>query len=186
MADVWTHAEMFPAGSTEPKRFEIGPPIHNVGYREGAIMGNLRIGFANGQPAQNFIAYVRLPDQGNLVGPIDVPCLLEMELPLTVILEPEAAPTTDVLVELAVSATGGRDSTYGGLRSVWVEDGNTIAIPQWTQAVSLGTTTATGQWLDAASAVIGDFAGNHNPRPRQAVQIQVNDADSLVIFHYTS
>ncbi|UCC72325.1 MAG: hypothetical protein JSV86_18455 [Gemmatimonadota bacterium] len=185
MADVWTRTFKFPAGSTDPQRFEVGPAISMVGYKEGAIVGTLRGGFANGQPAQNFVANFLLPDQGNVMGPIDLPFTFECELPVTIEITPEAAPTAEILVQLAASDGTGCDSTYGALRSVWVEDGNNVTIPQWCQAVSLSDNAAIGEWQDPAAAPIGTFTGNHNPRPRHAATVLVT-GDTLVIFHYTS
>ncbi len=177
----WSRVLNFPLGADQnnPRRFDFGPP-RAMG---NPALGWLRVGFQNGIPPERFAAIIEIADSINVIGPIDPPFEIHVELPIALTVFPETALSAPVTLGAIVSLwTKGDDCSCG--RSVLVTTrGGAVAVPQWCRAISLLNPNATGTFLDSLGAPMGTFQGWGAPRSRVCVAISV-DQDSWVIFHY--
>lgn len=196
MADIWVKQLHWPALDVGEQVADVGPPVSRLrGGYETAPLGSLRIGFAllssNIQqevavPPEPWIAALEVGAQGVRIEPIDLPCLLNVELPVRAHVRPLRAPMTARLI--VVSATEGPTIHHaiGATRFVVLTSGDTVIIPQWCEAISVyagGAITL----LDVLGIPLGTITGPDYvvPRHRYAVTIQAT-ADSHVVFHYTT
>jgi hypothetical protein len=194
MSTVWRHTFQFRATETQSQRFQIGPETPRGHTAEiSDVCGSLRIDFPGADyPPERYYAIIICPDQGTQFSPVDLPLDLDVDLPVLIQIfrdqEPGHAPRP--LPPYDVTATCWKHPLtkrrYGATRTEQVVEGATIPIPPMTQAVTLSNMAATGQWIDAAGAVLSTFIGPDNPRPRTAVAVNLLQNDSSVIFHYTT
>lgn len=188
MADVWSHVFTFPAGSETPLPFELGPPDQTEsgewhGKEVSAVLGTLRLGFLERLPAVRFCARIILPDQGTELGPLDLPLLFPVELPIRFWVWPLVASDVDVKIEASAfrgcCSAGTFQATYllecaAGLNE----------LPQWVIAAlpMLGT----GVWADAAGNPCGPIVSGEtwpSPRPRNAHYILTTTAATMLLFY---
>lgn len=189
MADVYTHTFRFAAGQTGPLEFDLGPPSgagdveRTITVAQPAPMYRLRVGYlVNAYPAAplRFFGAIRLPDSGMRIEGIEVPFLLDVEAPVTLIVTPSIAVPADFQV-LAAIAKGCCGGDYEAQRTeAVVAPANTPLVP-WAIAAFVHNTAATAEWLDSTGAVLGAFPpGVEAPRPRLAMQVRITNANSLV------
>ncbi len=187
---------LWAAGDFRPRRFLLGPASQDEarewrGTGVSSLAGVVRLGFTeNGPlPAIRFFSSFRLPDNGNVVGPIDLPAIVPMELPCEVTIWPESQ--LDQGQAAAVVLTAVDDSSwYGRFQATHTillpdEAPLSVLLPLWVTGASLVDNAAVAHWRDAADAAnLGNFAGNANPRTRLAHYIRGNAGGEYAILHY--
>lgn len=196
MADIWVRQLAWAAGDVSEIAADVGPPVSALkGGYETAPLGSLRIGFALLSsriqeevvvPPEPWIASLEVGAQGVRIEPIDLPCVLNVELPVRAHVRPLRAPASARLV--IVSATEGPTIHHalGATRFAVLMNGDIVTIPQWCEALTVyagGALTL----LDPLGIPSGTITGPDYlvPRHRYAVSIQAT-ADSHVVFHYTT
>jgi hypothetical protein len=194
VAAAWRHVFQFRATETQSQRFQIGPETPKGHTAEVSdVCGSLRIDFPGADyPPERYYALIICPDQGTQLFPVDLPLDLDIDLPVILQIfrdhepgrNPRPLPMYDVTASCWKHPLTRR--RYGATRVEQVLEGGTIPIPPMAQAVTLSNLAATGQWIDAAGAVLSTFIGWDNVRPRTAVQVNLLQNDSAVIFHFTT
>lgn len=189
MADVYTHAFNFAAGQTQPLEFDLGPPAgagdpeRTLTTAQPAPLYRLRVGYlANLYPAAplRFFGSIRLPDSGMRIEGIEVPFLLDVEAPVTLVITPsQAVPAAfAVLGSISKGCCGG---DYESQRTEAVAAPGNTPLQPWAIAVFVHNTAATAEFLDSTGASLGVFPpGVEVPRPRLATQVRITTANSLV------
>lgn len=186
-----------------------GPPERR-GTGITSVSGSLRIvvweaqslydGTVRSTPSL-YQAVIQLPDDGTLVAPIDIPCVLPVQLPVTVTVRPIRTPAialANVREHVLLTAwedQGASAFAYGGTLWQQIPVGGQILVPDWAGAVSIldaAHITTPGaavvcSWLDAIAAVVGTCTGTYQPRPRRAVVLRNDHGQNAanVIFHWT-
>jgi hypothetical protein len=198
------------SGLPVPKQTNLGPPaqqefqgaVERVGTGVTSVAGYFRAVVAEAQTTANGVRR-RTPslyqvafqpaDVGTFVSPIDIPCVVPVQLPITAIIAPirqAALARVNVLEHVIVTAwvgDGEEPYAYGGTLWDTVPAGGVVDVPDWTGAVSVLTPAAVLTWLDFLAAPVGTFTGTYQPRPRRAVQIQnAGQADVPVLFHWST
>jgi hypothetical protein len=214
MGLYWTTSKRFTfvpgAALPSPLRFELGPsslqdvpdgPPEKVGSGVTAVAGVLRIAIREWQNLQVTQSLYQLtlqpPDEGTLITPIDIPCVVPVQLPITGTITPIRAPSLlaggDVTENLVVTVwvdSGDTGHAYGSTLWANVPAGGNVVVPDWAGAVSLldATGALVANWLDALGAVVGTVVGTYQPRPKRAVRLGNPAAqDELpVLFHQSS
>lgn len=196
MADIWVRQLYWPALDVGEQVADVGPPTSLLkGGYETAPLGSLRVGFgllssefqlAVPIPPEPWLASLEVGAQGVRIAPIDVPCILNVELPVRVHLRPLRAPTTPRM--LTVSATEGPTIHHalGATRLEILGEQNTTLIPQWCEAISVYSGGAI-TLVDVLGVPVGTITGPDYvvPRHRYAVSVLATAA-SHVVFHYTT
>jgi len=191
MAGAWVHTIPWAQGQQHTQGIDIGPPGQLPsgdwrGAQASAFAGVLRIGFTGLLPTVRFRAEIRMADNGNIVGPIDLPTVCPAELPARVEITPDAplaAPATVQIAAIDDTSWYGRFQVHTTV--LLTEAGGSARLPPWCTGVSLLTPAVTADWRDAADAVVlGTFAGNQNPRPKLAHFIRSAEEALYAILHY--
>ncbi len=212
MGLYWSTTKIFTfeprGGLPAPLRIELGPaslqdvpagPPEKVGSGVTSVAGVLRVAIQEWQNLQVTQSLYQLalqpPDNGTLITPIDVPCVIPVQLPITAIIQPIRPPAvvnaavSEHLVVTVWSDCGDTGHAYGGTLWVSVPQGGTVVVPDWAGAVSLldAAGAITANWLDALGAVVGTVRGTYQPRPERAVRLG-NPAQAAlpVLFHFSS
>jgi len=186
-------ADTFFAGQLAEKRFQLGPNPSGVGQKRGISHGNLRVGFVDDDQAdENFTAYVTLPDDGAVVGPIDLPFELTCELPILVKVRPDSAPAADRHVIATVSIPPLKHRWSATRRVVLPPPGPpvvAVTIPQWVHSLTCCEVDAVVTLFDATGAPLCSLIGPFKdwPRPRLATIMATSfDTPVPVLLSYES
>ena len=112
MATVWRHLFQFRETETQSQRFQIGPhsPLGHTA-EVSDVAGSLRIDFPGPDyPPERYYALIVCPDQGTQYFPVDLPCDLDIELPvlLQIFRDPEPGATTRTAAASSATGTAGR------------------------------------------------------------------------------
>lgn len=192
MADTWAMTLVWRGGEAQEIGVSIGPTgvdayQNRMGSQVSSLPGVLRIGFHGDQlPTIRFRARFRLPDNGNVIYPVDLPTVAAIELPCRVDIAPDESLPAEEPVTVELAAVD--DTTWYGRyqmgTTLTLPEGVQVALPPWCTAVSLIDNAATATWHNAAGVAIGTFAGADNPRSRLAHFIQSGDAETLAIAHF--
>jgi hypothetical protein len=152
------------------------------GFR-GFELRKLRV--APVQPyAEKFTAMVSVP--GNiLIGPIDIPFTLNVELPVGVAVSCLTPCSNNQTIELIVSDLPDSPNLYGATYFVNPRQNVDVAIPDAVVAVTPYPSTAVLTFRDSAAAVIATATGPLMvARPRTAKTVSSNSATPGMLFHY--
>ena len=195
MAYARAKADTFFAGQSAEKRFQLGGDPTDVGQKKGIVHGNLRVGFSADQQAdENFAALVVIPDDGTLIGPLDLPFELTCELPCLVRVWPESTPAADRHVIATVSVPPLKHR-WSATRRVILPHAElalpavAVDIPQWVHSISCCEVDAAVTLFDATGAVLCAWTGPFTdvPRPRLAVLAATTSlSDVPILFSYES
>jgi hypothetical protein len=181
----WAKAETFPAGMASARQFQLGPEARGAGILVPIGHGSVRVGFEGHEQApENFLAELVLPDQGQVIGPIDLPCELTVELPVLVRVWPEAAPAADRRVVVTAS-TPPLKARWSATRRVYLLTAPAYqVIPQWVHSVSCCEVDAAVSLFDALGNLLCAFTGPRwdVPRPRLAVLISTTAAPGTAVL----
>jgi hypothetical protein len=191
-ADVCQHLYTLAFGRPN-ETFGIGPPTkagvvcEALSVTVPAVVHTLRVGYAGrsypSDATRRVLATLTVPDEATLIEGIEVPFTLPVEAPVRLTLSAEGMGEEDEPVQVLATILEGTipATRYSATRSDLVAADAFVALQTWTQGVFLHATAATGTWRDSAGAVIGTFgSGIWSPRPRQAGQVLVSAADSLL------
>lgn len=191
MAATWSNTVEWAQGQFHPQGFELGPETVNaarnvLGSGASALAGVVRMGFTSQMPRVRIQAAIRLPDNGNIIAPIDLPCIVPVELPVRIELTPEAPLPANAAVQMtAVDETSWYGRFQACLTLLLPEGAVSVRLPHWCTGVSLINVGDTANWRDAAdAAVLGTFTGAANPRSRLAHFIRAIDGPMYAIAHY--
>lgn len=196
MADIWVKQLYWPALDVGEQVADVGPPVSRLkGGYETAPLGSLRIGLgllssefqtAVAVPPEPWLASLEVGAQGVRIAPIDVPCIINVELPVRAHISPLRAPAAPRMI--TVSATEGPTIHHalGATHFQVFGVGNTAIIPQWCEAISVYAGGALNL-LDVFGVIVGTITGPDYvvPRHRYAVSVSAT-ATSYVVFHYTT
>lgn len=183
MADRWNRVLDFVAGAAQPRPADVGP--RDPSPQEPPLLGTLRIGFPGSAVIPDWTAEIQLPAQLLTVGPLDLPLVVAIELPVRVLVYPPpagAVADTGVTVSAIPNAIGCQAD--GGTRAQVVLAAATVDVPQWVTGISVLSAGVSVDLLDAAAAVIDQVTGFRVPRPRQCVQVRAVGT-TAILFHYT-
>lgn len=197
MAEVWSRLVTLPSGQAAGQTIELGPQVARVGYDQPPRVGTLRLGYleppAQTRPLLAVRATVRTPDGVLVVGPIDLPLVLGVELPVVVTIFPDSAPlaTLQIAALAAIEAPipGDGHATY----SVVCGTGASVAVPIWAARCSVflqSLQVLPAVWVlhDLAGATLatgsaGNWYGMPVPRGSRTLSIASN-GPALVVWHY--
>jgi len=187
-------SDTFFAGQVTTKHFQLGRDPKGVGTSLAIEQGNLRVGFLDDQQAdENFVGRIVLPDNGGVIGPIDLPFELAVETPCVVKVTPESAPAVDRNV-IATLSTAPLKHRWAATRRIVLAHAELAvpagaqSIPQWVHSVSCCVVDAAVTMFDATGAPLCSLTGPFKDwvRPRLAVLIATAylDDDVPVVFSY--
>ena len=195
MAFSRAKADTFFAGQIAEKRFQLGGDPTDVGQKKGIVHGNVRLGFVDDDQApENFVGMIVVPDDGTVIGPIDLPFELTCELPCLVRVWPESAPAAHRKVVATVSVPPMKHR-WAATRRVILQHAElavpavATAIPQWVHSISCCEVDAAVTLFDATGAVLCAWTGPFVdvPRPRLAVLAATTSlTDVPILFSYES
>lgn len=122
---------------------------------------------------------------GAQVGPIDLPLVYNVELPVQIVVTCPATERINQRVMCIVSDLPDSPNLYGATRLVQPAQNADTAIPDACVALTLYT-GATLTFKDAAGTTIGTAAGNNQliARPRLAKTVASSAATPAILFHY--
>lgn len=173
MRSSWALCNTFVAGTRATARFQLGPDPQQgeLGQDFAIIAGSIRVGWNDRVPPDEYVANVVLPDDGGVIGPIDVPFELACELP--VLVQVYAVDVTSVSATLiATACTPPLKLRWSAQHRLWCPgDGSAVVVPQWTHSVSVCEVDAAVSLFDATGALLCALTGPifDVPRPRAAV-----------------
>jgi hypothetical protein len=197
MAEVWSRLVTLPAGQTNGQTIELGPRIDRVGYDQPPRTGSLRVGFleppAQLRPLLAVRATVKTPDGVLIVGPIDLPLVLGVELPVVVTIMPDGAPLATLQVAALASVEapipGDGQATY----SVACATNASVAVPIWAARFSvflqsMQVLPAVWELHDLAGGVVAtgsaaNWYGMPVPRGSRTLTI-TSHGPALIVWHY--
>jgi hypothetical protein len=184
----WAKSDTFPAGERATRHFQLGPDPKRVGTSERILHGSLRVGFT-GEPQapENFTAWVIPPDNGSMIGPLDLPFEMTVGFPVRVEVRADVAPAAarEVLATLSYPAVKLRWAATR--REIAPEGPANAVIPQWVHSISICKIDATLTLFDAVGNVVCALVGPvwDVPRPRLAVLMStVDPGGTAVLFSY--
>jgi len=192
MAAVWSQIVTFLPGANAPgsQSVWVGPPSfkrsQKLGDEQGSAIGTLRVGFVDDvYPIALFEANIDImPAQAMRVGPVDLPMVLSVELPVRVTIATAAVLATPVQVSVSSALLPAAGQKFGATRSVTALAAAIVPVSSWVQSATVHAAGA--QWVDAAAVPLAVLSvGTQNPRPRSAVGILLA-ANDTVIFGYTT
>lgn len=172
---------------TQVQRAQIGS--WSRGAEEKLVgLGLLRVGYVGDQLGWPVELRFQTSDGGTWWGseavPIDTPCAIVLEEPLTVWAKPTAGlqgtPEIDLCVALSPVAAPS-DRLYA-TRTVAATLNQVIVLPQWVRGVAV-LTPALFQFRDRAGATLcTPLAGAHD-RPAMAADLIVTTAGTIVLYY---
>lgn len=183
MADRWSRVIDFEAGATRSRPADVGPA--DPASTQPPMLGTLRVGFGASSPVwAGWTITISPPAQGIEIGPLDLPCLVSVELPARVLIQPPATGAPSA-TSVALSAVPGAASAIvdGAVHAVTALAAATIEIPAWATAVSALETGVTFDWLSPALVVLSTSTGLRVPRTRRAQYVRPS-ANSVLVFHF--
>ncbi len=213
MSLYWSTTKAFTfnpgGGLPAPLRIDLGPsslqrvtegPEERLGTGVTSHAGVMRVAIQEWQNLQVTASLYQIllqpPDNGTLITPIDVPCIIPVQLPIAATLSAIRAPVvgaTPVVEHLIITVwedCGDTAHAYGATLWVSIPAAGNVVVPDWAGAVSIldAAGAITANWLDAAAAVVGTVRGTYQPRPKRAVRLgNPNLQNALpVLFHLSS
>lgn len=138
-------------------------------------------------------AWIGPPANAHYITPIDIPCVVPIDTPVNVYVEPIRAPELgqDPIEEVVIVTAWegvGAPYSFGGTLWLPVETETPTLIPDWTGAMTcLDTTDPVITWLDADLATpVGTWTGTYRPRPRRAAAISHTEQATVnFLCHWT-
>lgn len=223
MAFFWSKTLWFAfSGETPlpgPQRMSLGPaddepapsgPPERLGSGVTSVAGTLRLVVSEAQSLYDgtirttrslYQAVIQPPDDGTLIAPIDLPCIVPVQLPVRVTVYPirsavERAETgREQIIMSAWVEPAAHSVAYGGTLWQEIPADSAILVPNWAGAVTiLDAVSVTNppaatvcSWLDFLGAVVGTCIGTYQPRPRRATALRNDNEQSAVnvLFHWT-
>ena len=183
---TWAKSDTFSAGQLATRQFQLGPDPEHVGTCKPILHGSLRVGFKGDEQApEQFTGTIILPDDGGVIGPIDLPFEVTVELPLLVKVTPSVAPAADRDV-IATVSTPPLKLRWAATRRVFLPaGGGALVIPQWVHSVSVCEVDAAVTMFDALGNVLCAITGPvwDVPRPRAAVLIATTAANGTAVLY---
>ena len=183
MADRWNRFLDFAAAATQARVADVGPG--DPPPESPPTLGTLRIGFRGAAAAlTEWTALIELPAQGIELGPVDLPCVLAIELPVRVYVRPPptgAVAATSALVSATPDTPG--NQADGATYTLQVPAATIVDVPQWVTTISVLSAGVAVDLLDTAAGVIDQVTGFRIPRPRQCVQVRPV-APTAIVFGY--
>ncbi|OHB73604.1 MAG: hypothetical protein A2V70_01270 [Planctomycetes bacterium RBG_13_63_9] len=213
MSLYWSTTKAFvfapQGGLAAPLRIDLGPaqledvdegPPERLGTGVSSHAGVLRIAIQEWQNRQVTASLYQIalqpPDNGTFITPIDVPCVIPVQLPIagtiSAIRAPVvgATPVTEHLIITVWEDCGDTAHAYGSSLWVSIPAAGNVVVPDWAGAVSVldATGAITANWLDALGAIVGTVRGTYQPRPKRAVRLANPNAQNTlpVLFHHSS
>lgn len=184
MADTWAHRFTMVAGDPAPHQFDLGPPAIKVGAVQEKLgsditapYGFVRLAYADEElrtagAEKQFEALLRGPDEGIWVGPIDIPAIVPIPLPVHVIVRRRTdLGVEDVSARILAQATIGTPtfSAASYLRRAQAEEW--IAVPSAARdAVVLATPAAN---VAVELEVTGAVVIQHQVATGQAIPLRI-------------
>lgn len=197
MADHWARIIPFPATMATSQTVEVGPPTDKVSGENPPLVGIVRLSYllTAGQqaPADQVQAWVQVPDGSDQIGPIDLPAVLPVELPVKVSFQrAEGQRATDQTLVVCASLGGPILGEGQATESVLLGQGATAPVPLWAQRFTVYPANAplaavTWQLLATGGGIVatGTSPTISAPIPRSARTIQLTaNAPGLVVWSY--
>jgi hypothetical protein len=169
-----------PSGGAQSQALDIGPAVRS-GVSELPPLVRLHLTTVIRAPVP-VVAMIALPG-GEEIGPVDLPCYLNVPAPVHVTFTVLAAIGDSVRCRATLSSLPDAPNIWGATHTVYPGNAN-VAIPDAAIGVAV-LSGATGTFRDAAANPVGTFTGPYYvARLRGAVLVSVSVPTAPIVFFY--
>jgi hypothetical protein len=145
-------------------------------------LARLRIAYRGASLGDAITATIRLADGGSIIGPLDLPIVIDIEEPPDVQLTPVSIASLTTIVLSLTPVFGGVAESIANSTITSAGAGVTYDLPQWVRRVSAGV-VGTYQYQDRAHAALSSASGDLRLRPTAASEVLMVAAGSLTFWY---